>query len=293
MAAFVLWRALHGLSFAQVAADIARWGPSRIAGALTLAGGCYVMLALNEQVGLRWAGAKVRLGQGLFASFVSIAFANNIGMGVLMGGALRAGLYARYNLSLTQVAKVTLYGTATFSLGASLLAGASFLRAPSAAFALLHLRPDVGRLLGAALVLAPGLYVLVCGLTQKPLNALGRSFQPPHPLMALAQIGFGLTDVALSAALMWLLLGDASPQFAAFLGAYLISMVAGLMSGVPGGVGVFEGVMLTLLPSVDRAALAAALIGYRLFFYLTPLACAALLLAVRRAPLPEPPTPEA
>ena len=43
------------------------------------------------------------------------------------------------------------------------------------------------------------------------------------------------------------------------------------LSGVPGGAGVFETAMLKLLPQIDRTNLAAAFLGFRLFYYLTPL----------------------
>jgi len=64
-------------------------------------------------------------------------------------------------------------------------------------------------------------------------------------------------------------------------------VVVGLISHVPGGVGVFEGSLSTLLKGVEPAALAAAFLGYRLFFFLFPLLLAGLALALdalRRAP---------
>jgi phosphatidylglycerol lysyltransferase len=53
-----------------------------------------------------------------------------------------------------------------------------------------------------------------------------------------------------------------------------------LVTHVPGGLGVFEAVVLAVAPG-DRAHLFAGLIVYRLVYYLLPLALAALLLAWR------------
>ena len=50
-------------------------------------------------------------------------------------------------------------------------------------------------------------------------------------------------------------------------------------AGVPGGAGVFETAMLQLLPMVDRTSLAAAFLGFRVFYYFAPLAVALILLA--------------
>ena len=67
--------------------------------------------------------------------------------------------------------------------------------------------------------------------------------------------------------------------FFTFVGSYAPSVVVGLVSHVPGGVGVFEGSLSTLLKGLEPAALAAALLGYRLFFFLIPLLLAGLALA--------------
>ncbi len=283
VAAFVLWRAIHGLSPGQILAVIARWSPARIAIALGLVACGYGLLATNEQFALRWAGAKVPLRDGLLASFITYAFANNLGMGVLMGGALRAGVYTRHDVGLTQVAQLTFYGLMTFSMGAAALCGFSFLNAPGQAFAALALSEPVGRAIGWLLVAAPCAYILACLFVRHSITLFGRTIQLPSPLLALAQLGFGICDVGVNAAIVWTLLGSAAPRYATFLGGYLVSVVAGLVSGVPGGVGVFESVMLTLLPGVDPASMTAALLGYRLFFYLVPLSVAAFALFWRRS----------
>ena len=59
--------------------------------------------------------------------------------------------------------------------------------------------------------------------------------------------------------------------------AYLAGLVSGLITHAPGGVGVFEVVMLLALPQFDRSALFAALLVYRTVYYLLPLAIGLLL----------------
>lgn len=281
VAVWVLWRQLHGLSPGEIGGAIARWSPSRIAAALGLVAGSYALLVLNEQIALRWAGARVKLTAGATASFTAYALANNLGLGVIVGGALRASVYSRYGVNLVQVAKITAYGTATFSLGVAALAGISFLRAPASLFVALHLGLGVGRVCGALLSAAPALYILACAVLPHEMTAFGHEIRPPKPLLALAQVLFGMADVALSAAVLWLLLGPSAPRYTAFLASYLISVVSGLLSGVPGGVGIFESAMLLLSPTVDRGALAAGLLGYRMFYYLAPLAVALSLILIR------------
>ena len=59
---------------------------------------------------------------------------------------------------------------------------------------------------------------------------------------------------------------------------------------MPGGAGVFEGVVLTLLPNLSRPTLAAAFVGFRLIYYIAPLVLAGALLVrsglKARKPLP-------
>ena len=293
VAIWVLWRQLHGLSPGQIGAAMARWSPSRIACALGLVAGSYALLVANEQIALRWAGARVKLSAGASTSFAAYALANNLGLGVIVGGTVRASVYARYGVGLVQVAKVTAYGTATFSLGVAALAGISFLRAPPGLFDALHIAVPLGRFLGLLLSVGPGIYVIACALLPREMTLRGHAVRPPRAWLALIQVMFGMADVALSAAVLWVLLGPSAPHYTAFLGSYLISLVSGLLSGVPGGVGVFEGAMLLLSPDINRSALAAGLLGYRLFYYLTPLGVAlALLLAKGARRPPGPPAAE-
>jgi uncharacterized membrane protein YbhN (UPF0104 family) len=294
VAVFVLWRQLHGLSPGDLAGAIARWSPSRIACTLALVAGSYSLLVANEQIALRWAGAKVKLTAGASTSFTAYALANNLGLGVIVGGTVRASVYARYGVGLVQVAKVTAYGTATFSLGVAALAGISFLRAPPSLFDALHIAVPLGRFLGVLLSAGPGVYVIACAVLPREMTLRGHAVRPPRAWLALIQVLFGMADVALSAAVLWVLLGPSAPHFTTFLGSYLISLVSGLVSGVPGGVGVFEGAMLLLSPNINRGALAAGLLGYRLFYYLIPLGLALGLLLFKgsRRP-PGPPKPAA
>jgi uncharacterized membrane protein YbhN (UPF0104 family) len=101
----------------------------------------------------------------------------------------------------------------------------------------------------------------------------------PSVRVALAQLTIGAVDNAVAAAIIWVLLPSGSVGYFTFVGAYAPSVVVGLLSHVPGGVGVFEGSISTILKGLAPAALAAAFLGYRLFFFLLPLLMAGVALA--------------
>ena len=81
--------------------------------------------------------------------------------------------------------------------------------------------------------------------------------------------------------MLWFLLPTGAIDFPAFVGFFAIAIVAGVLSHVPGGLGVFEAVMLLALRDhVPAESLAAALILYRLIYYVLPLLLALALLIV-------------
>ena len=78
--------------------------------------------------------------------------------------------------------------------------------------------------------------------------------------------------------------------FLTFVGAYAAAVTAGIVSHVPGGLGVFETVIVFALPDVPVSSLLGSLLVYRAVYYLAPLMVATLLfgakeLSARRGPL--------
>ncbi len=143
----------------------------------------------------------------------------------------------------------------------------------------LNLEPFVGRAIGGLMWVGLCLYATAGALAPDRVRLFKFEFTPPRPGLVLVQVLFGVAELMAGAGVFWLLLGHGAPHYSDFLSAYIVSIMAGLLSGVPGGAGVFETVMLSLLPQVDRTSIAAAFLGFRLFYYLAPLAMAFVLIA--------------
>lgn len=278
-AAIVLWREFRHLSFSAVAAAMDAWGHARIAAALALAAASFVLMGVIEWLGLRWAGARLPWWPALWGSFLANAIAHSVGANLLVSGAVRARLYDRYGVGLTQVAATTLFGGVSFAVGLAALGGSGLLLSPRAQVAATAIPLGLARGAGAALVLAALGYILVCGLRKGPWRAFGRSLALPSARDAILQTVIGVADNGIAAAIVWILLPPHVVQYATFVGAYAVAAVAGLISTVPAGAGVFEGSISTLLPGAAAAPLAAAFLGYRLFYYLLPLVLACVALA--------------
>ena len=86
------------------------------------------------------------------------------------------------------------------------------------------------------------------------------------------QTSVAAVDLLISATALYLVLpGDAIVPFAIVLAAYLVGIAASLLSQIPGGLGVLEVILLTLLrESVGESVIASVLI-FRMLYYILPL----------------------
>lgn len=278
-AVFVLWREFRDISLGEVAAAMRAWGVSSVSWALALSAASFTLMGLVEWLGLRWAGARLPLVPALWGSFLANAIGHTLGANLLVSGAVRARFYDRYGVSLKQVAATTVFHGVSFAVGLSALAGASLLIAEGHDRAVTRIAGPVADGLGVLLLAGVVAYVALCGTLKQPLRGFGHSLKLPSWRVALAQIGLGALDNAVAAGIIWTLLPSDAVGYFSFVGAYAPSVVVGLISHVPGGVGVFEGSMSALLASVPPAPLAAAFLGYRLAFFLLPLLIAGVALA--------------
>ena len=95
------------------------------------------------------------------------------------------------------------------------------------------------------------------------------------------QISVASFDQALAAGVVYVLLApDTQISFHVFLGIYVIAAPISLLSLVPGGLGVFETVVVTLLVGPSKAVLLGSLIAYRLIYFILPFASAILLVTI-------------
>lgn len=130
------------------------------------------------------------------------------------------------------------------------------------------------------ILLAHAVFWLLCR-TRDRLTLAGRyTLQLPQANLVLQQLLISALDILASAAVLWLLLPSGSVDFAVLATWYAIAIMLGILSHLPGGLGVFEAVMLFALGDhVPTGTLAAALLLYRAIYYFLPLALALVALA--------------
>jgi uncharacterized membrane protein YbhN (UPF0104 family) len=140
------------------------------------------------------------------------------------------------------------------------------------------------RFLGVILFLVAISYIVCCFVVRKPLVVFGKEFVFPPPRIAIAQAAVAGIDIIAAAACMYVLLpGDLGVSFLEFLPGYLMAQVAVVLTHIPGGVGVFELVILHLTHTPQEQTVFAAVLVFRLIYYILPLLAAAALLAIHEA----------
>jgi phosphatidylglycerol lysyltransferase len=240
----------------------------------------YWLLTTYEVLALRYLRRAIPYSRILFTSFIAYSFGHTLGFAAFTGAAIRFRLYATACITAIEVATISAFCSLSLGIGLATVAGLSLFLAPAHAARVLHLHHNWSVLVGTLLLGAVSAYALWACLARGRLEMRGWALRAPGAAIGLAQIGLSVMDLSLSAAVLWWLL---PPQthigFVTFLGVYAAAVIAGIVSHVPGGVGVFEAVMLFALPGVPAEALLGSLLAYRGVYYLVPLVCGTLLFA--------------
>jgi phosphatidylglycerol lysyltransferase len=245
-----------------------------------------------EWSGCRFAGVHLPLQRMALGSFCASGVGNAVGLSMLTGGSVRFRLYGRDNLGAGDIARITLF--ASLALGSALppLAALAALSAPAAASIALGLPESLVVFMAAGVLLGSAGLIFWISRQRAPeppvpgcidIRLGNRSVRLPGLRLSALQLLITVVDVCAAACVLYVLLPEA-PPLGAFLLVYMLALAAGVLSHVPGGVGVFEAVLLAAFAGqLGAAPLAAALLLYRLIYVGLPLVLACLLLLANEA----------
>src|SRR5262245_1460663 len=281
-ALIVLKRELRDHSFRELRATLRALPPHQFVSAALLTALSYFVLTGYDALALTALRIKLPYRRTMLASFLGYVFSNNVGLSVLGGGAARWRVYRGFGLSTLDVAKVVAFCAVSFWLGLLALAGAVLCFAPDLVAAPIGVPLPLARSAGVLLLALSSSYVALCRWRREPLRWRRFELELPTARIAAAQVVVSLVDWTVAAAVLYVLLpADARLSFLPFLGAFLAAQIVALASHVPGGLGVFELLMTTLLgPSHTAGVVLAALVAYRFLYYLLPLAVGTVVFAL-------------
>nr|WP_240897675.1 lysylphosphatidylglycerol synthase domain-containing protein [Kineococcus vitellinus] len=261
--------------------DLLALGPGVVPAALAATATSYLAMTGYDALALRYIGHPLPYRRYGLASFVATAFGNNLGASAVVGAALRARVYSSWQVPGSAITRIVGFNAVTLALGAAVLAGSGMLLDPRTAGRALHL-PGAAVVVLGSLLLASVAGYLLWACAGRPIRWRERRVERPSPALAVAQVLLSTFEwLTMAAALHVLLPAEGRLPLLAFAVAFSIATVAGLVTGVPGGLGVFETALVVLIGSTTPpAGLAVALVAYRLCYFVLPLLLAAVLLVV-------------
>ena len=240
----------------------------------------YVALSSYDYLALRYIGRKLSPLKWVFAGFIGFSVSNNAGHAIVSGGAIRYRLYTRWRFHASEIVRMVTFSGFTYLVACFFLIIMGYILTPNHAFgegSVSKLTTTVVALVSAAGLL---LYFWASLFYKKPIIIKEVEFDIPSFKMALAQVFIGAADILMASLVLYFsLIAFVDIPFDVFIGVFIIAQVLGVFSQVPGGLGVFEGLFMFIIPGNNNAALLfGALIAYRIIYYLLPLVVSACVL---------------
>lgn len=284
MGAYALVHMLERVNFADVRTQLRETPRTNLILAMLSTAVGYFALMGYDWWGLRFIGRRLPAGVVALGSFLGCAFGNTIGVSFISGGAVRYRIYSALGLAAFEVAALSSYIAVAMGIGLTLIGLAALTLHPTALGHLLPL-PAVWIQLIAGVSLLFWL-VLLYGYawTGRDVRFRGYQFNLPSPKILTAQFGFNVLDILAASMTLWLLLPEGRPDFPVFVAIYAAATMVGVISHVPGGVGVFETAVLAAMPpSASPSDTAAALLLFRAIYFLLPFALAFVMVSLNEA----------
>ena len=282
VAMWALHQELASFRYHDVLRQVKSIPTDRIAVALLLTVVSYAVLVGYDALALLYVRHPLGFRKTAFTSFIAFAFSQNLGFPWLTGGSVRYRLYSAFGLSGLEVASVAVFSGTTFWLGVLSISGMALTVAPAQAAAFLRLPLPVLRIVGLCFISVIVAYFGLTALRRSPVSVRGLEINLPEPRLVPMQVLIGALDWATAATVLFVLLPGGHPAaYPAFLVVFVLAQVAGLISHVPAGLGVFESIVLVGLRSDSSSpAILASVVIYRLTYYLLPFVVAVALIAV-------------
>lgn len=257
----------------------------------------YLILTLYDAIAFRHLGVKLRFRKVAMTSFTAYAIGHTIGLAVLTASGVRYRMYRVNGISRQSIAHVVWLVSMAFTFGISTLIGLSLAINPQAIVRMMHqfdlqladlsTKADVPSLFtnvlairsfGLLLLAVVAALLIWSGKDGKQVDVKGWRISLPPAVILLQQLLISIIDLASVAFVLYLLLPkEVGVTYLSVFSAFIQSIAMGILSHVPGGLGVFEVTMVASLPQVDKVYLLAVLLVFRLLYYIIPFLLAVLL----------------
>jgi uncharacterized membrane protein YbhN (UPF0104 family) len=151
---------------------------------------------------------------------------------------------------------------------------------PEVSSLILQISPGVIRVIGITALIVLSAYIVWVGRAQRSFGRNGWRVTLPGGYSTLIQVGIGIADLTFASLAMYSLVPSApNDDFITVSIATVSATLLGFASHAPGSLGVFDAAMLVALPDMSKEGLVAALIIYRVLYFMIPFVVALLIMA--------------
>lgn len=239
----------------------------------------YLMITFYDILAFYYIKHSLSLSRIILTSFLSYGIANTIGFTIFSGTAIRYRFYTPWGISKLKIAKIIAFTHLSFWLGIFGVGSIVFLVDPLTLPKMLKLPFNTVHPIGIIFLLIVTSYLIFSYFYHKPIHFQGEELALPSVNLSLGLILISALDWGLAAGVLYVLLPpNIDLSYPAFFGIYLLGLTAGIISNVPGGLGVFETVIIFLLNAeIPTQNILGALLAYRGIYYFLPLIVALIL----------------
>ncbi len=280
-AMYTLHQELAHMSFHDLKKAFASIPLSGVFCGLLAAAANYTLLCFNDIYSTAEIGAKLPRFKVAVISFVSNAIGFNLGASAVSGGAVRYRLYSALGLNGVQVGHIVALNQLSMVFGPCTVGALAFFFAPGTMFS--HLGwPQSFRYLAAfacALVPAAAFCAGAAAAGGHVFTYKGHRIKLPTPQKLCVRLMIGFLDITTASLVLYSVLPNHHAPVLVFISAFVVSMMAGMLSQVPGGLGVFDVTLMMLLsPFYRHADIFSAILIFRFIYYIIPFVCATVIL---------------
>ena len=282
LAILVLHRELAAYSYRDITRAIEGLSPTQLLLGIGFTALAYAVFPGYDAVALSYIRHPLPFRRTALGSFIAYAFSQTLGFPLLTGGSVRYRLWSSWGLSSAEIARAVSFVAFSFGLGMVAVSGMVFVLEPAGTAEVLRL-PFSLRPIGALNLLIVASYAIWSVVRRRPIRLFGRRIPVPRPELVMTQLLVAGLDWAFAGAALYVLLpAGHGLTYLPFLGIFLIAQFAGLVSHIPGGLGIVESILVVLLKEhIPASALLGALIAYRGVYYLLPFGVGVILLGTR------------
>jgi phosphatidylglycerol lysyltransferase len=278
-AIWALERELSNFSWSRFVDFLSELSALQISLAFGMTAVAYAAMTAYDWFALRYLKLEMATWKVALAAFVGYAFSMNVGQTLISGGAVRLRLYSTWGLGPGDITGIVGFNFFIGMIGQMLISGALFVTVGIKVPNELPIPLSSATWIGWALLIGVAVFFVLIFQKRESVRIGKWRLDLPTPAISIAAVLISALDWALAGAVLFVLFpADSGVGVSQLIAIVMMAHIVAVLSTVPGGLGVFETVVILLLPpTIPKAEALAGLIAFRTIFYLIPFLVAILL----------------